>query len=120
MLADVGGYYDIQLRRWLSGIAGRLGQAPLSRTQPPLKQGCLAGCVVYLLVGTVLAILAIPVDRLVLLPPASPLPGPAMLAASPIGLLAGVVVFLYVRNPDAAIWKAVRERLSGRPNKAGP
>jgi hypothetical protein len=54
MLVDAGGYYDIQIRRWLSGIAQRLGQPPVSMSQPSAQQGCLAGCVVYLLVGTVL------------------------------------------------------------------
>ena len=117
MLADAGGYYDIQLRRWLSDIARRLGQEPLSRSQPPLQQGCLAGCVVYLLVGTGLAILAIPLDRLVFLQPVSSLPGPAMLTASVIGLLAGGAAFLYVRYPDASIWNAARGRLQSLSNK---
>jgi len=108
MLVDAGGYYDIQLRRWLSRIAARLGQPPVSRSQPPLQQGCLAGCVVYVVVGAGLAFLAIPLDRLVFLPPSSPLPGPAMLAASSIGFFAGVAAFLYVRYPDASIWSAVR------------
>src|SRR5438552_19213754 len=36
MLFDVGGYYDIQLRRWLSAIAQTLGQPPISRSQPPV------------------------------------------------------------------------------------
>jgi hypothetical protein len=120
MLFDVGGYYDIQLRRWLSGISRRLGQPPISRSQPPIQQGCLAGCVVYLLVGTGLAILAIPLDRWVFLQPSSPLPGPAMLMASSIGFLAGVVVFLYVRYPEASIWSGVRERLQGLPSKERP
>ena len=117
MLVDAGGYYDLQLRRWLTGIGHKLGQPPLSRSQPPLQQGCLAGCVVYVVVGTALAMLAIPLDRLVLLPRSSPLPGPAMLMASFIGLLAGVIVFVYVRDRDAAIWNAVRARLTGRSNK---
>jgi hypothetical protein len=108
MLFDLGGYYDLQLRRWLSGIGQRLGQPPVSRSQPPLQQGCLAGCFVYLVLGACLATLALPVDRFLLLPPASPLPGPAMLLASTIGFFAGVVVFLYARFPDAAIWSALR------------
>ena len=120
MLVDVGSFYDIQLRRWLSGIAQRLGQPPLSMSQPPLQQGCLAGCVVYVLVGAGLAILALPLDRLVFLPPSSPLPGPAMFTASFIGFLAGVVIFLYARYPEASIWSAVRERLPGPSNKARP
>ena len=120
MLFDVGGYYDIQLRKWLSAIAQTLGQPPISRSQPPIQQGCLAGCVVYLFVGAGLAILAIPLDRWVLLQPSSPLPGPAMLMASMFGFLAGVVAFLYVRYPEASIWSGVRERLPGFPNKERP
>ena len=113
MLFDLGGYYDIQMRRWISGIARRLGQPPLSRSQPPLQQGCLAGCLVYVVVGAGLALLALPLDRLV----GSALPGPAMSAATFVGFLAGVAVFLYARFPDAEVWNAVRERLKGGPNK---
>ena len=120
MLVDVGGYYDGELRRWLTGIARQLGQPPISMSQPSVQHGCLAGCVVYLLVGTGLAILAIPLDRWVILQPSSPLPGPAMLAASSIGFWAGVVAFLYVRYPEASIWKAVRERLHSLRKRERP
>jgi hypothetical protein len=114
MLADVGGYYDGQLRRWLAGIGRRLGQPPLSMSRPSVGHGCLAGCLVYLVLGTALVLLAAPIDRLVLLPRSMPLPGPAMLLASVMAFLAGIVAFLYVRFPEASIWNGVRERLPGR------
>ena len=116
MLADVGGYYDGQLRRWLTGIGRRLGQPPVSMSRPSVGHGCLAGCLVYLVLGTALVFLAAPLDRLVLLPRSMPLPGPAMLLASVIAFLAGIVTFLYVRFPEAPIWNGVRERLPGRRN----
>src|SRR5436190_3425679 len=49
MLADVGGFYDGQIRKWLSGIGQRLGQPPVSISRPSVGHGCLAGCLVYLL-----------------------------------------------------------------------
>ncbi len=120
MLFDVGGYYNGQLRRWLSGIARHLGQAPLSMSQPSVGHGCLSGCVVYLLVGAGLTVCAMPLDRWVFLQRSSPLPGPAMLTASTIGFFAGVIAFLYVRYPEASLWNVVRERLQSFSNKERP
>jgi hypothetical protein len=116
MLVDIGGFYDGQLRRWLSDIGRQLGQPPVFMSRPSVQHGCLTGCVDYLVVGTGLAFLAMPLDRLVLLPPSMPLPGPAMLVASSIGLLAGIVAFLYALYPEASIWNGVRERLKTRRN----
>jgi hypothetical protein len=87
------------LHRWLTRIGRQLGQPALARSQPPLQQSCLVGCAVYLVAGTGLALLALPLDRLVLLPRGSPLPGPATLAASGLGLLAGLAAFFYGRFP---------------------
>jgi hypothetical protein len=111
MLADVGGFYDGHIRHWLTDIGHKLGQAPVSISRPSVGHGCLAGCVVYLVLGMALVVCAAPLDRLILLPRSVPLPGPAMLLASMIGFAAGIATFLYVRYPEAPIWKDVRERL---------
>ena len=111
MLADVGGFYDGHIRRWLTDIGQKLGQAPVSISRPSVGHGCLAGCVVYLVLGMALVVCAAPLDRLILLPRSVPLPGPAMLLASMIGFAAGIAAFLYVRYPEAPIWKDVHQRL---------
>jgi hypothetical protein len=120
MLVDIGGYYNGVARRWLTDIGRRLGQAPVSISRPSLQHGCLTGCVVYLVAGTVLSVLAIPLDRWVLLPRSSPLPGPAMMLASVVGFAAGIAAFFYALNPEAPIWSGVRGRLPGPPNPNKP
>ncbi len=102
MLVDVGGYYEAQIDQWFSGIAQRLGGGPapvlVSKTtgSVAVRRGCLAGCLVYLILGACLAGAAIPLDH-ALFPQ---LPGggfgPLSGLASIAGLAAGVVVFLIV------------------------
>jgi hypothetical protein len=122
MLFDVGGYYNIQINKWFTGIAQRLGtdneQILVSKTTRDSKipQGCLMGCLVYLVVGTCLVILAIPLDQ-ALFPKLSGSAGPFSLLASLIGLLAGIGAFLYIRYPEAPVSKSIRERLSGNQNR---
>jgi len=117
MLVDIGSYYNGQIDKWFSGISQRLGEIPeqilVSRTTSNVRaqRGCLMGCLVYLLVGTCLAILAIPLDRALFRGASGATLGPFGVVASALGLLAGVAAFLYVTNPDAPASKFVRERL---------
>ena len=117
MLFDVGSYYNGQIDKWFSGISQRLGEIPeqilVRKTTSNIRvqRGCLMGCLVYLLVGTCLAILAIPLDRALFRGASGATLGPFGVVASALGLLAGVAAFLYVTNPDAPASKFVRERL---------
>jgi hypothetical protein len=104
MLVDIGGYYDGQLRRWLFAVARRLEQSPISISKPPISQGCLTGCLVYLVVGTLLSLMAIPLDYLFYAEASKAALGPLTVLALLIGLLAGVAAFLYRAYPHAAIW----------------
>lgn len=124
ILVDIGGYYDGQIDKWFTGIARRLGSAQeqilVSKTTANLKvrQGCLRGCLVYLIAGTCLAMFAIPLDRALFPQLSGPSPGPLVSLASVIGFAAGVVAFLYVIYPDASASRFVRERLQRIQNKA--
>ena len=117
MLVDIGSYYNGQIDKWFSGIAQRLGETPeqilVSKTTSNLRvqRGCLMGCLIYLLVGTCLTIVAIPLDRTFSGGSSGSSLGPFGVVASALGLLAGVVAFLYVMNPDASSSKFIRERL---------
>ena len=119
MLFDVGGYYNIQIDKWFTGIAQCLGstneQILISKTTRDSKipRGCLMGCLVYLVVGTCLVLVAIPLDN-ALFPKLSGSAGPFSLLASLLGLLAGIGAYLYVRYPEALIAKYIRERFQNR------
>jgi len=127
MLFDVGGYYNGQVDKWFSSIAQHLGgdheQILVNKTTSSSKvqKGCLTGCLVYLLVGACLAIVAFPLDR-ALLPQSSgpvqgPFQGPVSIVASAIGFVAGAMAFLYVMYPDAPASKFIRKRLQRSQNK---
>ena len=126
MLVDIGGYYAGQIDKWFSSIAQRLGNTPepilVSKTTSNLKvqRGCLAGCLVYLVVGACLAIFALPLDRALLPQTSGSIPGPITFVASIIGLLAGVLAYLYVANPDAATSKFLRKRLQRPQDRERP
>jgi hypothetical protein len=117
MLFDVGGYYNGQIDKWFSGILQHLGgaqeQTLVSKSTSNLRvwRGCLAGCLVYLVTGTCLGILAIPFSRVQFPQFSGPFEGPFGILASTLGLFAGVAAFLYVLYPDASASKFVRERL---------
>jgi hypothetical protein len=123
MLVDVGGYYNGQIDKWFSAISQRLGgtqeQILVSKTTSSSKvqQGCLAGCLVYLIVGVCLVLLAIPLDRALFPQFSGPIQGPISIMASVIGVLAGVLAFTYVMYPDASASKFIRERLQRTQNK---
>jgi hypothetical protein len=123
MLFDVGGYYNSQINQWFSSISQRLAgaheQILVNKTtsNSKVRQGCLTGCMVYLIVGVCLAILAIPLDRALFPQSSGPVQGPFAIVASVIGFLAGVIAFLYVMYPNAPAAKALRERLQNTRNK---
>jgi len=126
MLFDIGGYYNGQIDRWFSAIAQRLGgaeaQVLVSKTTANLRvrQGCLRGCLVYLVAGTCLAVFAIPLDRALFPQLSASTPGPFVSVASVIGFAAGVAAFLYVMYPEASVSKSIRARLPGNQDKARP
>jgi len=117
MLFDVGGYYNSRIDQWFSGITQRLeGHQELtlvSKTTSNVKvqQGCLLGCLVYLIVGAGLGILAIALDRVLFPQFSGSNPGPMTILASIIGLLAGVLAFLYVANPDSSVSQLMKRQL---------
>jgi hypothetical protein len=117
MLFDVGGYYNGQIDKWFSGIAQRLGgpQEQIlvgkSTSNFKVRQGCLVGCLVYLIAGACLGILGTSLDRAVFPQTSGSIQGPFSIVASVIGLLAGLGAFLYVMYPDAPASKVIRERL---------
>ena len=123
MLVDIGGYYDGQIDKWFSGIAKRLGGDPgqllVSKTTSGVvtRRGCLAGCLVWLIVGACLALAALPLDNALFPQFSGSIQGPFSLLASLAGLVAGVVAFLYVTNPDAPSSKFIRERLQRNGRK---
>ena len=123
MLFDVGGYYNGQIDKWFSGITQRLEgvqeQPLVSKTTSNVKiqQGCLLGCLAYLLVGSCLGIFAIALDRALFPQFSGSTPGPISIVTSVIGLFVGVLAFLYVANPDASVSKFIRERLQRIQNK---
>ncbi len=123
MLFDIGGYYNGQIDKWFSGISQRLAgtqeQILVSKTTSNVKvqRGCLSGCLVYLIVGACLGIMAIPLDRALFPHSSGSFPGPISIVASVIGLFAGVIAFVYVMYPDASTSKFIRERLQRTQNK---
>jgi hypothetical protein len=123
MLFDIGGYYNGQIDKWFLSTAQRLGgtqeQVLVHKTtsNSMVRRGCLTGCLVYLILGTCLAIAAIPLDRAFFPQPGGQIPGPISIAASGIGLLAGVAAFLYGMYPDAPAAKFIRERIQSIRNK---
>jgi len=125
MLVDIGSYYNGQIDKWFSRISQRLGETPeqilVSKTTSNLRirRGCLMGCLVYLVAGTCLTILAIPLDHALFRGSSGSTLGPFGVVASAFGLLAAVAALLYVMNPDAPASKFIRERLHRKQNKAG-
>ncbi len=87
------------------------------KTPSRFSKGCLWGFLVYMGVGVFCALLAMPVDRIVFSNSASSdgSMGPLGFAGALVGFLAGVLVFFYHQNPNAALWKSVNELVSRTP-----
>jgi hypothetical protein len=112
MLVDIGGYYNGQISKWLSGISQRLGEGlPMATSGSRVRRGCITGCIVYLVLGAGLGLVAMPLDRAMFRQASGPAAGPFTILASIIGVLVGVVVVLYVMSSDAPIWTSIRERV---------
>ncbi len=122
MWFDVGGYYNAQIDKWFSGIAQRLGedqgQALVSKTTSSARvaRGCLAGCLVYLLLGACLVIAAIPLDTALSGQSGQSTMGPFSTVASLIGMVAGIAVFFLAAFPQAPLAKSIRSRLQRNRN----
>ena len=122
MLVDIGGYYSGQIDKWFLKIAEKLGgtqeHALVSKTSHGLtfQRGCLAGCLVYLIVGTSLVIAAIPIDRAIF-PRLGSNQGPFTYLASVLGLLIGIIVFFYFAYPESSMSKFIRGRLQRSEDK---
>lgn len=123
MLWDVGDYYNGQIDKWFTAISQRLGdsqeQILVSKTTSDVKvrHGLRAGCLVYLIVGACLGILAIPLNRSLFAQSSGSNQAPLSIVASGIGLLAGVAAFLYVVYPEAPASKFIRGRLRRTQSK---
>jgi hypothetical protein len=123
MLFDIGGYYNGQIYKWFSRISHSLagGQEQVSADQIPsrskVRQGCLAGCLVYLIVGAGLGIFAFALDRLLFPQTSTASQGPISVILSIIGLLAGIGAFLYVMVPDAPVARFFRKRIQRNQDK---
>jgi hypothetical protein len=74
---------------------------------------------VYLVVVACLSVIAVPLDQSLSARFSGPNPGPFTAVASAAGLIAGILVFLYVMYPDATVSKAIRERLRRGKNGRG-
>lgn len=122
MLFDIGNFYNGQIDKWFSAIGERLAgtgeRVLVSKTTANLKtqRGCRAGCLVYLLVGACLTIVAIPLDQALFKTPSSSV-GPFITLASCLGLLAGLLAFLYFMYPDAPAAKTIRRRFGPTRDK---
>ncbi len=126
MLFDIGGYYNGQIDKWFSSITRRLAGADeqvlvnKTTTSSKVPRGLLAGCLVNLIVGACLVIIAIPLDRALFPQASAASQGPFSVVASILGLLAGVAVFLYVVYPDAPAARFIRKHLQRTPKKERP
>ncbi len=122
MLVDIGNYFNGQIDRWFAGIAQRLGegqeQVIVRKTTSGLihQRGCLAGCLVYLIVGACLSLFALPFDH-ALFPSFGSILGPFSIAATLIGLLAGVGAYRYFLNPNAPASQFIRAQIKGLQKK---
>jgi hypothetical protein len=118
MLWDAGDFYTGRIDKWFRAIAQRLGGpqehllVSTSTTGLRVRQGCLRGCLAYLLVGACLSVFAIPLDHALLPQLAGSDPGPLTVLVGLAALLLGVGVCLYVMYPDAPLSQSIKQRLS--------
>ena len=94
----------------ISTIRPEVASKPKSDSR--VKQGCLTGCLVYIVVGVGLGMLAIPLDQLIFgISSESNQQGPFFTITSVVGFIAGIAIFLYMITPDAPIWKPIKKKL---------
>src|SRR5512135_3565778 len=112
MLWDVGGYYNAQIDKWFSAIGQRLGEQTLvskSTASFRIQQGCLAGCVVWLVAGSCLGVAATALERGFSAQASGAVLGPFSVVAASLALLAGLAAYLYFADPDGPVSKFIRE-----------
>ncbi len=118
MLFDVGGYYNAQIDKWFTGVSQRLassGDQALVRKSTMsyrVRQGCLAGCLVWLIAVLCLGVAGTALDRAMFPQSSQSIGGPFSLAASTLALLIGVGAFAYVGYPAGPIARFFRERFN--------
>jgi hypothetical protein len=123
MLVDIGGYYNGQIDKWFRGIAERLGEAQQqiivtkTTSNTLVRQGCLAGCLIWFIVGGCVGLLTAFLGQLRSLQFSASFLQLLSFGLVFVGFLAGVVAFLYVAYPDASISKFLRGRLGRNGNK---
>ncbi len=120
MLWDVGGYYNAQIDKWFTAVSQRLGEQTLvskSTASYRIQQGCLAGCVVWLVAGSCLGVAATALERGFSAQASGAVFGPFSIAAASLALVAGLVAYLYFAAPDGPVSKFIRERLPGAREK---
>ena len=87
-----------------------------TKKQSSIKSGCLVGCLVYLLVGVCLTMIAVPLDNALFgsLPDGTNGAGPLASIAAFIGLAAGIVAFYFHAYPESWLWKSIKQKFFGK------
>jgi hypothetical protein len=80
---------------------------------PRQSRGCFVGCVTFLVVGFLLSLCAMPLDQAIVGAAAGAEggSGPMMITATLFAVVAGILAYTYITNPDAAMWKSIKARL---------
>ncbi len=127
MLWDVGGYYNVQIDKWFARIAERLssaGEQPLvskSTLNYRVRQGCLAGCMVWLVAVLCLSTIGTVLDRAVYPQSSqSSFGGPFTAAASALALLVGIAAYLLVADPKGPVARFIRARFGRSQDQGRP
>ena len=114
MLVDVGGYYNAQIDKWFTEIAGRLNgageQTLVSKSTFSYKtqQGCLVGCLFWLVATVCLGTAGTGLDRGFFPQFTGSTPGPFVSVASIAAVVIGILAFIYVAYPENSISKSIR------------
>lgn len=78
-------------------------------------RGCFTGCAVLMGVGLVCGLIAMPIDSALFgITTEGEGSGPIYSAAMVTSMIAGLVAFVYVLNPDAGVWKSIRSKFPRR------
>ncbi len=119
MLVDVAGYYNSRIDKWFTGISEYLSrsgeQALVSKSTMSyrVQQGCLAGCLVWLVAAACLGVAGTALDHALFLQSSDSSSGPFTIAAGVLAILAGVAAYFLFRYPEHPAAKSIRERLPG-------
>ena len=117
VLWDPFGFYNSRIDKWFARISERLGQSETaavvskSTMSYRVQRGCLAGCLVWIVLGAFLGVAGAAADHALFPQLSASTPGPVAGLASLIALAAGILAFLYVRYPEGSLAKSIRSRL---------